>query len=200
MMLVNRLKLCTAILGVVAFVGSAFVWGDAPVGNPPPAASTDGVKLSDNVLSSRFAKPPVVAYETQAGDTVFALQLKPALKPDEARPDLVVMVDTSASQAGKFLDAARKIVEQLVHDVSPADRLSLWVINTPRPPATCRRGWNRPATANTASMIEALKRSTLGAVDLKYGIDNALKDFDGKIVRGSRSSFISATRRAPSRS
>src|SRR5580700_8909984 len=98
MMIVNKLKIFTAVLGVAAAVTSAFVWGDAPVGQTTVGGfNPTGVKLSDNVMSSRFAKAPVVAYETRDGDTVFALQLKPALKPAEVRPrDMVVMIDTTA--------------------------------------------------------------------------------------------------------
>jgi tetratricopeptide (TPR) repeat protein len=187
MKILNKLKLCTAILGVAALVASAFVWGDAPATKTTVGGFNRGeIKLSGEILAGRFAKQPVVAYETQAGDTLFALQLKPALKPVEVRPrDLVVVVDTSASQAGKFLDASHKIVEQLVKDAAPNDRLSVWVINTPAATRCLSKGLelldNR---SNMSAMINALQSEyASGAVDLKGAIDKVLKDFDGKTAR-----------------
>jgi hypothetical protein len=66
--------------------------------------------------------------------------------------------------------------------------LSLWVINTPR--ATRRLPVESKGLAfagnhdNSAAMLRALETEyPSGAVDLKFGIDNALKDFDGKISR-----------------
>jgi len=65
MMIVNKLKIFTAVLGAVAAVTSAFVWGDSPVGkNTVGGFNPIGVKLSDNLASGRFSKAPVVAYET----------------------------------------------------------------------------------------------------------------------------------------
>ncbi len=187
MKLIKRLKLFTSILGVAALVASAIVWGDAPTNKTTVGGFNRGeIKLSGEILAGRFAKQPLVAYETQSGDTLFALQLKPALKPVEVRPrDLVIVVDTSASQAGKFLDASCKIVEQLVKDAAPNDRLSLWVINTPAATRHLSKGLETVDNRSSMkAMIDAVQTEyASGAVDLKGGIDKALRDFDGKVLR-----------------
>jgi len=190
MTIVNKLKLFTAMLGATALVTSAFVWGEPNGKTTLGGFNPSGVKLSDDLIGNRFAKQTVVAYETADGETLFALQLKPAIKPlaspEDAPPrDLVVMVDTSASQAGKFLDASRKIVEQMAKGLSPRDRVSVWVINTPSSTRRLSKGLdyskNNEAMAGTISALESEYAS--GAVDLKNGIEKALNDFDGKISR-----------------
>jgi hypothetical protein len=60
--------------------------------------------------ASRFTKQPVVTYETQAGETLFGVQIKPQLNAVQSRPrDIVIVVDTSASQAGKYLTTSRLV-------------------------------------------------------------------------------------------
>ena len=85
MTIVNRLKIFTAILGVTAAVTSAFVWGE-PSSTKPTLGGFNpaGVKLNEDLMANRFVRQPVVAYETQDGDTLFALQIKPALKSPAA--------------------------------------------------------------------------------------------------------------------
>jgi len=113
------------------------------------------------------------------------LQLKPALKPVEARPrDMVVVVDTSASQAGKFLDASRKSSSNSCAMPRGRPHEPVGVQHAPRhaPPVEgLEFAGNRD---NTAAMLRALEAEyPSGAVDLKFGLDNVLKDFDGKVAR-----------------
>lgn len=187
MTMVNRLKSVSIVLGAAAIITTAIVWADAPknkltTGGFNPA----GVKLSDDLMGNKFAKQPVVTYETLGGETLFALQVKPTLTVTESRPrDLVIIVDTSASQAGKFLDASRKLVDQIVKSTTPKDRVSVWVFNTPK--ATRRLGSGLDYADNKnlmAPVMRALETEfASGAVDLKNGLNAALKDFDGKISR-----------------
>ena len=186
MTMVNRLKTFTAMLGAAALVTCAFVHGDSTPGKATLGGiNPGGVKLSDDV-SNRFARQSVILYETQAGETLFALQIKPVLKPAPARPrDLVLVVDTSASQAGKFLDASRRVVDQIIQESSPADRISLWVINTPKATRNLSSGLKETGNKeNLISLAKALENEyASGAVDLKNGLEKVLDDFDGKISR-----------------
>src|SRR4051812_37545430 len=110
MTMVNRLKAAAVLLGATAAITSAIVWGEPTGGKTTTGGfNPGGVKLRDDLLTNRFTRQPVVTYETQDGETLFALQVKPALKAPAARPrDLVVVIDTSASQAGKYLETSRK--------------------------------------------------------------------------------------------
>jgi len=190
MTIVNKLKLATAVLGLSAVVTSAILRGEP---NPKPTLggfNPTGVKLNEDLLGNRFSKQTVVAYETAQGETLFALQLKPALKPlanpaDAPPRDLVVMVDTSASQAGKFLDASRKIVDQLSKQLTAKDRISVWVINTPGATRRLTKGLDYPKNNEimTGVMQDLDNEYASGAVDLRSAIEKALNDFDGKVSR-----------------
>ncbi|MCE9533370.1 MAG: VWA domain-containing protein, partial [Planctomycetes bacterium] len=196
MTMVNRLKAFTAILGAAALITSAFVRGDAPGGKTTGTGggfNPIGVKLNDDLITNRFSKQPVLTYETQSGEAYFALQLKLTLKAAPARPrDLVLIVDTSASQVGKYLDASRLIVDRIIQDASPRDRISLWVINTPKATRPLSGGLRDADNKDQiSSMAKALDTEyASGAVDLANGIDKALLDFDGKISRQQAIVFI----------
>jgi tetratricopeptide (TPR) repeat protein len=187
MTMVNRLKAAAVVLGAAAAVTSAIVWG-GPAGERPITTgglNPAGVKLRDDLLANRFAKLPVVTYETQAGETLFALQVRPALKAAPRPRDIIVVVDTSASQAGKYLTASRKVLDEVIQTASPRDRISLWTVNTPNATRNLSNGL-QPAgnKENLRSMARALDNEyASGAVDLKNGVEKALADFDGKVQR-----------------
>lgn len=185
---VIRLRTAALVLGAAAAITSAFVWGDNSSTKPTVGGSLNptGVKLSDNLLANRFSKQTVVVYETQAGETLFALQVKPNLKAaDTPRPrDVVFVVDTSASQSGKYLTTARTIIEQMVKKSSPADRFSVWVANTPKTTRNLSGGLRDSGHNSFPTTINTLKTEyPSGATDLRNAIEQALRDFDGKISR-----------------
>ena len=89
-------------------------------------AAKDADFTSDVAAPSRFADTPLIVYHPKDGDNLFALQVQPTLPPAKARPrDVVVLVDTTASQAGGHLLAAEKLVEALVPKLGDDDRVSL---------------------------------------------------------------------------
>src|SRR5262245_63636528 len=102
---VRRLRAVGAAVAIAGAITCSHVWGDATGGNAKPrpgradlAAVISEVKLG---AADKFARQSVVSYRTQAGETLLGAQIKPAIPAGEARPrDLVVVIDTSASQAG----------------------------------------------------------------------------------------------------
>ena len=195
MTMVNRLKASAVVLGMAAAITSAFVWGEpARDKTPGNGFNPAGVKLRNDFMSNRFANQTVLTYQTESGETMFALQIKPNMKPAVTpRPrDMVLVVDTSASQAGKYLDTTRKVVDQIIQQASPLDRISLWTINTPRATRNLTGGLkdirNKDQIKAMAKALETEYAS--GAVDLKNGIEQTLKDFDGKIKRQQVIVFI----------
>ena len=83
MTMVNRLKAAAVFLGVVTAVTSRFLFRCEPTGGKPTVGGFNpgGVTLSEDLMSNRFARQPVVTYETKGGDTLFAVQVKPAPTP-----------------------------------------------------------------------------------------------------------------------
>jgi tetratricopeptide (TPR) repeat protein len=206
MTMVNRLKAAAVMLGAAAAITSAWVWGEPSGGKTTVSGfNPGGVKLRDDLLTNRFTRQPVVTYETQDGETLFALQVKPAVKAANARArDLVVIVDTSASQAGKFLDTSRKVAEQIILNAASADRVSVWVINTPKATRNLTGGLKEAEKLRDADPAKGLDKTQLsgdiakaleseyasGSVDLKNGIEKALNDFEGRVQRQQAIVFI----------
>src|SRR5262245_24808624 len=108
MTFLKRLQLLPAVLGVAAIltaIGTS-VFGDIRNGSVPPAttaARTDnGSRLTEELAVTKFSKLPTLSYQLRDGEVLFAWQIKPEVAPAAARPrDVIVMVDTSASQAGR---------------------------------------------------------------------------------------------------
>src|SRR5262249_18095484 len=120
---VRRLKVVSAVVLVAAIATCAHVLGDSPkdkanaflkgnVPAPPPRVED---KLADALAATKFTNRSLIVYETREGEKLFAWQVQPKLDAPAARPrDLVILVDTAASQARAPLQTAREIVKELV--------------------------------------------------------------------------------------
>ncbi|HEY3788138.1 MAG TPA: hypothetical protein VGL71_04745, partial [Urbifossiella sp.] len=116
----RRLQVASASLALFAAATCSHVWGDS-VANPrrapnPLAASirTSDVAATAGEIGGRFAKQPVITYQPLTGEENFALQLKATLPPTPARPrKIAVVIDTTASQAGRPLQNARLVLAEL---------------------------------------------------------------------------------------
>ncbi len=120
-----------------------------------------------------------------AGETLFALQLKPRLDALPAKPlDLLVMIDTSASQAQGPLASAIKITEQLAAAAGANDRLAVWTANIPAATTDVTRGFKPAKSQALADGIVALHQEVpLGDTDLKDALTRAAASFDGGAER-----------------
>ncbi|HEY8506174.1 MAG TPA: vWA domain-containing protein, partial [Gemmataceae bacterium] len=198
MTFVTRLKVATALLGVAAAVTCTQVLGDSsrddgPLGAKSPAAD----RWADGLAASKFANTPVLTYETGKGEHLFALQLRPGLPEaapaDTARPrDLLILIDTSASQAGKPYLLAQEIAAALIRDASPADRVSLWTLNTPGATRDLANGFQEPRSPALQNALKRLKEVEYpsGASDLKDGLRRVLKTFEPRFSRQQVLLFI----------
>jgi hypothetical protein len=128
-------------------------------------------------MATRFANKPVVAYQPKAGETIFAWQIKPELAAQPARPrDILVMVDTSASQAGKPIQQARQIITGLADSVGPDDRICIWTVCTPTSTKPLTNGFqpgNSDDLRNANAALGEIEYGS-GATDLKYAMNHAI--------------------------
>src|SRR5262245_13279579 len=102
----RRLWVVVAGLALTAWFSSNTSRGDAvkdlrdklpAVGVKPPP----GVQPDRDLDESRFAKSAMITYQTLNGETFFAMNVKPKLQAEAARPrDILVLVSISATQAG----------------------------------------------------------------------------------------------------
>ena len=198
MTLVKSLRLLSAVLGgaAVCAVVVTTVFGDVRPGSTsvpaaPVAAATpkfDANKVIDELAKTKFSDKPVLAYKNPAGETIFAWQVKPVLPVAAARPrDILVLVDTSASQAGDPMKQAGLIIETLGKKLGADDRLDLWTLNIQGAELT------RSLTAGFKSPTDKVINETVlrlgnieyaaGAIDLKAGLETAVKSFEQKAGR-----------------
>lgn len=192
----KRLRLLTGVLGAaagLAAVGNT-VFGDARSGRvggstPAAAAQTDpSAAAAEELARTKFSGLPTVLYKTGTGTTVFAWQVRPSLPLNAPRPrDVLVMVDTSASQAGIPLARARAVLAAVAKAAGPDDRIDVWTANINDPSATrsLTRGF-QPAGGDAvreASGKLADAEYGSGAVDLKAAVDRAAGQFENRAGR-----------------
>ncbi len=184
MTFLKRLKWFSATLAFAGVVTSAAVWGDASRKPAAPPAVKAGKVFSEGVVG-KFTNRPAVTYETRDGQTFFAIQVKPDLPAVAVRPrDIAILVDTTASQAGNPLETARMITREVIATANESDRISVWVVNTPR---TTRNlfgdGAMRTPAQAKAALVALDAEYGSGAVDLKGTLERVAKGFDGKATR-----------------
>ena len=199
MTFVTKLRLMTAIFGVTAGTAAlgVAVYGDISSRPSPTAARAvaDPLQSGAEAARTKFSALPTVTYRTAAGETVFAWQLKPQVAAPAARPrDVLVMIDTSASQAGAALDNARLILDGLAKDLAPADRVDVWTINISNPAATrsLTGGFVVPSSEVVAATLTKFADTEYGsgAVDLAAGLESAAKAFENKADRSQTLLFL----------
>src|SRR5690242_5854536 len=135
MTFLKRLRVLPAVLGVAAAtlaVGTSLFGDVGPGGKPADPARPDGALVVEDLALTKFSKLPALTYQPRDGATLFAWQVKPKVEAAPARPrDVLVVVDTSASQAGKPLRQARDVLTAYAATLGANDRVSVWVANTP---------------------------------------------------------------------
>ncbi|OWK44485.1 hypothetical protein [Fimbriiglobus ruber] len=186
MTLVKRLRLLTTALGlaaVTAVVGSA-VFSNLRAARTAatPARGAAGKAAPAETVITKFTNQPTLTYKSASGDTIFAWQVKPTLEAPRPR-DILVMVDTSASQAGAAMNDARSILAALATGAGQDDRIDVWTININDVSATrsLSGGFHPPTSEPIKAAQTKLAESEYGsgAVDLKAGLEKAAAQFPG---------------------
>jgi hypothetical protein len=185
MTVIRRLKAVGGILAVTAVLCSSHVWGEAtskPQSRPARDTRVEQTDIAEELARTKFSHEKVLTYRTIAGDTLVALQLQPNVPAAASRPrDLLVMVDTSASQVGLPLAMARQIVDSVVATAGSNDRLSFWTVNTPKATRDLTKGFQQAGSAAVKRAVEEIHHEVpLGDTDLKNGLTEAIRNFEIK--------------------
>ena len=179
----KRLRLLPAVLGVTATLAAvgATLFGDSRPGAKPPSvvdtARPEGGRFVDELAVTKFSKLPVLTYRPQNGDALFAWQMKPTVPAPAARPrDVLVLVDTTASQAGKPMKQARQVITALSEALGANDRVSVWSVSTPKATRALTKDFQAPNSDDLRDAAVSLTDIEYGsgAADLKGGIEAAL--------------------------
>src|SRR5713226_717884 len=174
----------TAIIGVAVVVTGTFVRGDGSKKSPLPITngSISGKleRLEEDLAHSKFSDKGVLTYRMQDGKELFALKVQPKLEAPPARPrDYLLMIDTSASQAGLPITFARKFADELAKKANPTDRVSIWTLNTPKSTRSLTEDFRSPQSEKVQTAVQKLKDELpLGDTDLKEGLRRAVASFE----------------------
>src|SRR5262249_6963125 len=118
----------------------------------------------------------LVQYQIPGGAGVFALSLKAGALAEPASHDVVILVDTSASQTGAHREQALAALEGLLQGLRPADTVRLFAVDT-----QTRALMDSFAAPQSAPVQTALKklhdRVPLGATDLGAALETARSAF-----------------------
>ena len=116
-------------------------------------------------------------YTDADGANYFALTLKPQVKlPPAAAHDIVVFLETSASQAGDFRDKALDTLRTMLKGLGPQDRVHLMAVDLNAVPMT--KDFVAPNSPEMQAAIQRLEgRAPLGATDMEKALRAAVASF-----------------------
>ncbi len=147
------------------------------------AVHHDAGQLVEKALAKAIVSDASLTYQSAQGDTLFALKVKPALTGQNDLPkDYVILVDSTASQAGAPFIVQRQMAAQWIKQLGPKDRVALWEVNVK--PRALTSGW---ASANDPQLSKALAKldqtTPMGAADFKSALSQAVSSFEATTQR-----------------
>src|SRR5688572_23082701 len=121
----------------------------------------------------------MATYEKAPGESYFALSVMPKVAADPAQTnEVVVLFDTSASQAGAVRDEALVALDALLAGLGPQDRVKLMAVDVKAIPLT--EGFVAAGSPEMqAGLAKLRQRTPLGATDLDVGLRTAAATFTG---------------------
>lgn len=141
-------------------------------------AASSSVAWTNVALSSDAAR--LSTYQNESGNTAFALSLMPNVQVKKTgAADILIMVDTSASQAGVFREDSFNALQAMLKGLGEADRVKLVAVDLEAVPLT--EGFVAPNSPEMQKAIDALaKRAPLGSTDMGKVIGSAAVAFDAE--------------------
>ena len=124
-----------------------------------------------------------------AGETHFALSIVPKTQTQSRASDVVVYVDTSASQTAAFKRDSIEALKQLLGSLSVEDRVHLFAVDLDPIPLT--RGFVSPASDEASIALENLnQRVPLGSTDIEAMLESAAGAFANTNQRNKNVVYI----------
>ncbi len=125
-----------------------------------------------------------------ASGTHFALSVKADFKSQPSRAsDVVIYVDTSASQTGTFREDSVAALEKLLGNLNADDRVKIMAVDLDPVPLTNQ--FVRADSREAAAAIDRLNgRVPLGSTDMKLMLTSAPNEFESAAVRNRNVVYI----------
>ena len=157
----------------VAFVGLSFV----------------AMPLGDVVAQIENASPARMATFEDAGETSFALSIGPESQDNQRASDIIVFVDTSASQTGAYKRDSIELLRGFVRNLSGDDKISICAVDLES--VSLFRGFVSPLDDKVEVAIENLNnRVALGSTDMESMIETAIDGFGDDNTRNKNVVYI----------
>jgi len=150
--------------------------------------------ISANLFANGFGLTPGdgdsrLATFDSAGEIHFALSVVPEVQTESRASDVVVYVDTSASQSGAFQRDSIEAVKQLLGSLSIEDRVHLFAVDLD--PISLTRGFVGPASDEAMVALENLnQRVPLGSTDVEAMLESAAGAFTDTNQRNKNVVYI----------
>lgn len=125
----------------------------------------------------RAAAGKCLAYTKPDGESFFALTMNLKVeRADESPRQVVILFDTSASQTGFARDKSLEVLDALLVQLRPTDKINLMALDVDAVPMT--DGWVDGNSVQLEQGVKKLKlRAPLGATDLPLGLTAAQESF-----------------------
>ena len=125
-----------------------------------------------------------------AEETNFAISLTvDSVDVSQRSSDIVVYVDTSASQTGIYKRDSIKTLQQLLRHLNSEDRVKVIAIDLE--PVAMTKGFVSPGSAELTTAIEKLnKRVALGSTDIELMLNSAANEFETKTGKNKNVIYI----------
>src|SRR5262245_28343015 len=118
-------------------------------------------------------KARLATFEKAPGESYFALCLIPDVKANPQAQEIVVLLDTSASQVGAFREDSLTALKSMLGSLGKEDRVSLMALDLKAVPMS--EGFVAPTgKQRQAAIVKLQARVTLGATDLEAGLRSAM--------------------------
>ncbi len=141
-------------------------------------AKTSGGAAAGTYQSKRDTRTgAALTFAKPGGDTFFAISLAPNVaRPAAAPRDVLVMFDTSASQAGEFREKALAALQSFLSSLDTNDRVKIAAIDLQTIELT--NAFVAPASIEVQQALSKLReRVPLGSTDLELGLEAAATSF-----------------------
>ena len=120
--------------------------------------------------------PRMATYDNAEGETCFSLSLG-TVDADVQRPsDIIVFVDTSASQTGSYKQDSIAVLQSFLSSLNSSDRVKVFAVDLD--PVALNREFTSPDSAEVQSSIDNLsQRVALGSTDMIKMLKTAADGF-----------------------
>ena len=133
--------------------------------------------------------PRMATYENAEGETCFSLSLGSVAAEDQRPSDIIVFVDTSASQTGVYKQDSITVLQSLLGNLNSSDRVKVFAVDLD--PIALNQEFVSPDSEEALNSISNLKeRVALGSTDVIKMLKTAADGFHAEDGRNRNVVYI----------